>query len=337
MRQPSSSASLERWEQAGESLPRGSADAPSYLTLLTRQRLLTSEEEIELSTRARKGDIRAKDRLVEANMRLVINIAKAYRSTRVPFEDLIQEGTIGLVMAAERFDLSRGFCFSTFATLWIRKAISFALDNKAKAIRIPAHVAEALRKLERVRALLAREQGEEPTVEQIATRLGVSTREVHALLQVGQEPISLDMLVGEEENTTLASLLHDPSAVDPQDVVLNEERQKEINQLLSILSPGELAIMCKGLGFEKGGAQVLQESGEKRHVSRERARQIEIQALRKLKTAAKRREIYCESRIAAGQDFVPVRNEDRSQTVRHWPPIRLPSDMTKMFMQGAVL
>lgn len=292
MRQPSSSASLERWEQAGESLPRGNADAPSYLTHLTCQRLLTSEEEIELSTRARKGDTRAKDRLVEANMRLVINIAKTYRNARVPFEDLIQEGAIGLIMAAERFDPSRGYRFSTFATLWIRKAISDAIDDKAKAIRIPAHVAEALRKLERVRALLTREQGEEPTLEQIAARLGVPTKEVHTLLLAGQEPISLDMLVGEEENTTLASLLHDPSALDPQDVVLSQERQKELNQLLSILSPNECAIMCKGLGFEEGAAPVSPASGEKRRISRERARQIEIQALRKLKTAARRREIY---------------------------------------------
>jgi RNA polymerase primary sigma factor len=286
MKPTSNSASLETWRQERDSLPRGSADTQSYLNHLTRQRLLTFEEEVALSARVQNGDARAKDRLVEANMRLVINIAKNYHNPLVPFEDLIQEGAIGLMMAAERFDPSKGFRFSTFATLWIRKAISGALDNKAKAIRLPAHVAEALRKLERVSALLAREQGEEPTLEQIATRLGVAAEQVEALLQVGQEPVSLDMLVGQEENTTLASLLHDHSAVNPQEAVLRQERQKELNQLLSVLSPGELAIICKGLGFEKGAAQGLQKSGEKRHVSRERARRIEIQALRKLKTAA---------------------------------------------------
>src|SRR5262249_38986990 len=160
-----------------------------------------------------------------------------------------------------------------------------------KAIRIPANVSEALRKLERVRALLLREQGEEPALEQIADRLGVAASQVYALMQVGQDPISLDMLVGEEESTTLASLLTDHSAVNPQDSVLSQERRKEIHQLLSILSPGERAIMCKGLGFEAGSAQGLQESGEKRRLSRERVRQIEIQALRKLKNAARRSEM----------------------------------------------
>lgn len=292
MKPQNDSAMLEKWEQDGESLPRGSADTPSYLTHLTRERLLTFKEECELSARIQKGDARAKDRLVEANMRLVINIAKNYHTPLVPFEDRIQEGAIGLIMAAERFDPSKGYRFSTFATLWIKKAISSAIDNKARAIRIPSHVAEAQRKLEKVRALLAREQGEEPTAEQIATRLGVAVSQVHALLQVGQEPISLDMLVGEEENTTLASLLQDRSAVNPQDMVLSQERQKELNQLLSLLSPHEFEIMCKGLGFQEGAAHGLQKSGEKRHISRERARQIEIQALRKLKAAARRQEIY---------------------------------------------
>lgn len=291
MGQPSISASREQWEQRGESLPRGSSDAMSYLTHLTRQRLLTADEEIQLAARIQEGDARAKDRLVEANMRLVINIARSYRHPLVPIEDLIQEGAIGLMTAAERFDPSKGFRFSTFATLWIKKAISGAIDNKAKAIRLPAHVADAVRKLERVRTLLTRQQGEEPTLEQMAAWLGISAEKIQALLQVGQDPISLDMLVGEEESTSLASLLADRSAVNPQEVVLTRERQKELQQLLSILSPDELAIMYKGLGFEKGSAQGLPERGVKRHLSRERVRQIEMQALRKLKTAARHREI----------------------------------------------
>jgi RNA polymerase primary sigma factor len=292
MRQPESNAEQQPWEQERERLPRGGAEVLSYLNQLTRHRLLTCDEETQLSARVQKGDARAKDRLVEANMRLVINIARRYHHPLIPLEDLIQEGAIGLMIAAERFDPRKGFRFSTFATLWIKKAISGAIDNKAKAIRLPGHVAGALRKLDKARLLLAIEQGEEPSLEQIAARLEVSTTQLQALMQIGQEPISLDMLVGEEGGATLASLLDDRSAVNPQDVVLSRERHDELNQLLAILSPDELAIMCKGLGFHSVADHRSQLDGEKRRLSRERVRQIEIQALRKLKTAARRRELY---------------------------------------------
>src|ERR1051325_1687915 len=162
-------ALLEKWEESEESaLPRGGAEAYSYLNQLTRQRLLSAEEEIELAARIQRGDRRAKDRLVEANMRLVINIAKNYHNPQIPFEDLVQEGAIGLMTAAERYDSSKGFRFSTYATHWIKQSICRAIDNKSKAIRIPAHVSEALRKLERLRSDLARQLGEEPTAEQLA-------------------------------------------------------------------------------------------------------------------------------------------------------------------------
>jgi RNA polymerase primary sigma factor len=287
------SALLEKWEEADEALlPRGGAEALSYLNRLTRQRLLTYEEEIDLSSRAQRGDTRARDRLIEANMRLVINIAKNYHNPLVPFEDLVQEGAIGLMTATERFDAGKGYRFSTYATHWIRQAISRAIDNKAKAIRIPAHVSETLRKVEKMRALLFREQGEEPSAEQLAQRLGISPLKVNALLQAGLEPVSLDMLVGDEENTTLASLLNDRSAANPQDAVLGAEMQKALDDLLSILTPREREIMRKRLGFEDDSAQVLQEIGETLHISRERVRQIEMQALRKLKFAAKRRNLF---------------------------------------------
>ncbi len=144
---------------------KGSLEVLSYINQLTRQRLLTFSEEVELAARVQRGDGRARDRLVEANMRLVINIAKNYHNPLVPFEDLVQEGAIGLMTAAERFDPAKGYRFSTYATHWIRQAISRAIDNKAKAIRIPAHVSESLRKLERMRSLLTRENGEEPSPE----------------------------------------------------------------------------------------------------------------------------------------------------------------------------
>jgi RNA polymerase primary sigma factor len=290
---PTKTALQEKWEVADESdLPRQGAEALSYISRLTRQRLLSFEEEVELSARIRRGDRRAKDRLVEANMRLVINIAKNYHNPLVPFEDLVQEGAIGLMTAAERYDPGKGYRFSTYATHWIKQAISRAIDNKSKAIRIPAHVSETLRKLERIRALLFREQGEEPSTEQIAHHLGLSARKVNSLLQANQEPVSLDMLVGDEENTTLVQLLNDRSAADPQDAVLGAEMEKELDHLLSILTPREREIMKKRLGFEEDATQVLQEIGEKLHISRERVRQIEAQALKKLKFAAKRRDLY---------------------------------------------
>ncbi len=284
------SAHQEPSEAPGEA-PSIIPDAISFMTRLTRQRLLTFEEEVALSVRVKNGDARAKDRLVESNMRLVINIAKNYRTALVPFEDLVQEGAIGLMTAAERYDPSKGYRFSTYATHWIRQAISRAIDNKAKAIRIPAHVSESLRKLERTRALLTREHGEEPTAETLALHLGLTLRKVNALLQAGLEPVSLDMLVGDEENTTLASLINDRTAANPQDAVLSQEMQAELFKLLSILTPREQEIMRRRLGFEEESSQVLQEIGENMHISRERVRQIEVQALKKLKHAAKRRNL----------------------------------------------
>ncbi len=285
-------AMLVKWEEAEEAAARGSAEAVSYMTRLTRQRLLTFEEEVALSARVRRGDARAKDRLVEANMRLVINIARNYHSALVAFEDLVQEGAIGLMTAAERYDPGKGYRFSTYATHWIRQSISRAIDNKAKAIRIPAHVSETLRKLERLKTSLCREQGVEPTAEELALKLGLSLRKVNALLQANQEPVSLDMLVGDEENTPLSALINDRSAADPQDAALAAEMQQELAKLLTILSPREREIMRRRMGFEEDSTQVLQDIGETMQISRERVRQIELQAIKKLKYAARRQNLY---------------------------------------------
>ncbi len=267
------------------------AEAHSYLPHLTRQRLLSLEEEQDLSRRMQCGDQRAKDRLIEANMRLVINIAKNYHSAFIPFEDLVQEGAIGLMTATERFDPSRGFRFSTYATHWIRQAISRAIDNKSKAIRIPSHISEAIRKLEKLRELLFRERGVEPSSEELAQHLGISPRKVAALLQAGQDPVSLDMLVGNEENTPLSALINDASAENPQQAVLSSERREALRELLTILTPREQEVMRMRLGFEEDSTEVLAEIGERLHLSRERIRQIEVLALRKLKYAAKRRNL----------------------------------------------
>ena len=278
-------------EPEEESVPHTSAESHSYLPRLTRQRLLSVEEEQDLSARMHCGDRRAKDRLIEANMRLVINIAKNYHSALIPFEDLVQEGAIGLVTATERFDPARGFRFSTYATYWIRQSISRAIDNKSKAIRIPAHISEAIRKLEKMRDLFLRERGVEPSLEELAQHTGVAMHRISALLQAGQDPLSLDMLVGNEENTPLSALINDPSAENPQQAVLTEERRACLRELLSILTPREREVMRLRLGFEEDSSEVLQEIGTRMHLSRERVRQIEIQALRKLKHAAKRRDL----------------------------------------------
>jgi len=270
----------------------GTAESRSYLHHLTRRRLLSFEEEVELSALIQKGNTQARDQLVEANMRLVINIARSYRTSLITIEDLIQEGAIGLMTAAERFDSSKGYRFSTYATHWIRQSISRAIDNKSKAIRIPAHVSESLRKIEKIRNVYTRELGEEPTPEQLAEELGISLRKVNMLLQANQEPVSLDMLVGEEESTSLASLLNDTSAENPQDAVITAEMQEVLNNLLQILTPREREVMCQRMGFEGDAAHVLQEIGEKLQISRERVRQIELQALRKLKYAARRRDLF---------------------------------------------
>lgn len=289
-----SGAQDNRWDDAEETASeRGSGESTSYLNRLTRQRLLSCEEEVALAERIRSGSPReakrAKDRLVEANMRLVINIAKSYQNSLLPMEDLIQEGAIGLMTAAERFDPDRGFRFSTYATHWIKQAISRALDNKAKSIRVPAHVSETLRKLEKIRAHLMRELGEEPTVEQIAQYTGLSVRKLNAFLQAGLEPMSLDRLVGDEENTSLLSLLNDHTAIDPEEALMRTEKRQELTKLFSILTPREREIMERRLGYEEDSSQVLQEIGQTMHISRERVRQIEVQALKKLKFAAKRR------------------------------------------------
>jgi len=298
---PLVSASVEEWNVeppvSSGATPSSPAtehradDLQSYINRLTRCNLLTPDEEIRLARRIATGDGQAKARLVESNMRLVVSIAKAYRSSGIPFEDLIQEGAIGLMTAAERFDPTRGYRFSTYATQWIRQAIGRAVDNKAKSIRLPAHVSESLRKLEKARTEMRREMGEEPTPDQLAARTGISTRKVAILLNTTQEPISLDMPVGDEENTSLGSLLYDKTSPDPQEELIDTERREEIASILAILDDREQLIMRKRFGFDGEDAYVLQQIGEELNISRERVRQIEAQALRKLRSAARKRRL----------------------------------------------
>lgn len=266
---------------------------PSYLNRLTQAPLLTPDEEVALTRAAKAGDEEARKRLVEANMRLVINIAKTYRNKLIPLEDLIQDGAIGLMQAAERFDPDRGFRFSTYATHWIRQAIGRAIDNKSKAIRLPAHVSQSLRKVQKERERIQRETGEDPTHEQLAAALGLSPKKLHTLLQSNQDTVSLDQSVnGESGGVTLGGLLRDSGATgDPESLVLDAEVVYELQRILSELNEREQSVMRLRFKFDGSDPHLQDEVAKEMKLSRERVRQIEIQAIKKLRALAQRRRL----------------------------------------------
>lgn len=265
---------------------------PSYLARLTQAPLLTQEEEKELARRVRRGDETAKKRLIEANMRLVINIAKHYKNRNIPLEDLIQEGAIGLMNAVERFDPERGYRFSTYATHWVRQTIGRALDHKAKAIRVPAHISDIVRRLERERYRLSLTLRRDPNATELAEAMGISVKKLMTALQAAQDPISLDLLVGEDDTTNLGSLLADPKIVDPELSALNNETIRNLNQILAALSERERNVMCKRLGLGPSrNSEMLQDIGNDLNLSRERIRQVEVSAIRKLRYLAQKRKL----------------------------------------------
>lgn len=265
---------------------------PSYLSRLTQVPLLTHAEEIELTSLAQQGDQNAKKRVVEANMRLVINIARAYRSRTVSLEDLIQEGAIGLMHAVDRYDASKGFRFSTYATHWVRQSIGRALDNKAKAIRLPAHITHTLRRMEKERGRLIHTLGREPSFKELADSVDVTEARLKSMIQSSQELVSLDMKVGERDSTTLGSLIRDDSAGDPESRVLDAEVSDELRNVLNELSDRERVVMTARLKIEVGSENAMRdELAEELQISRERIRQIEIQAIKKLRVIAHRRQL----------------------------------------------
>ena len=256
---------------------------PSYLGRLTQAPLLTAQQEEELTRLVQKGDVAARQRLIESNMRLVINIARSYRCKAVPLEDLIQEGAIGLMQAAERFDPARGFRFSTYATHWIRQAIGRAIDNKSKAIR----------KIERERLKLAGELGCEPTADQVAAAMGIHPRKLLSLLQSSQDMLSLDMNVGDSGNITLGGLIRDDRISSPEVKVMDEAAKEELKRALSELNEKEQRVMRMRLNLDdgRGSAQLQDDVAREMRLSRERVRQIEIQAIKKLRLIAVQRKL----------------------------------------------
>jgi RNA polymerase primary sigma factor len=259
---------------------------PSHWLTYTDARLLTPGEEVDLAREVQKGNLDARQRMIEANLRLVISIAKRYRSRGLSFEDLVQEGIIGLMAAIARFDPEKGYRFSTYATHWIRQAIGRAIDNQGRLIRLPSHVSDALRKIERSRSLLARRLGRQPTAAELAQETDVPLKKIQALMQSSQEPLSLDALLGETEETSLGDLLWDAGAPDPELVTLSSRSRDSLESILDVLRPRERRVIKKRFGFADGRVYSLQEVGEQMQMSREGVRQIEVRALRKLKQAA---------------------------------------------------
>lgn len=261
----------------------------TYLNRLTQAALLSAEEEKELTVAAQNGSADAKERLIESNIRLVINIAKSYYSRSIPLEDLIQEGIIGLITAISRFDPNKGFRFSTYATHWIKQSIGRAVDCKAKTIRLPSHISQALRRVEKARTDLTQANGEEPTPEQIARELGMTVKKLNSLVQASQDLISLDIRVGDGESSTLGSLLPDSAARNPEAIILESEIIEELHEFLNLLSDRERRVVTYRLRNDDGTTSFRDDLSQELKITRERVRQIEIQAIKKLRTLASRR------------------------------------------------
>jgi RNA polymerase primary sigma factor len=258
---------------------------PSSWQSCSDNRLLTAHEEVDLARRVQHGDPDAKQRMIEANLRLVISIAKRYRCRSMSFEDLVQEGIIGLMAAVTRFDPEKGYRFSTYATHWIRQAIGRAIDNQGRMIRLPSHVSDAVRKLERARLLLSRRLGRQPTTDELAAEAKLPAKKIAALMQSAQEPLSLDALLGEGEETPLGDLLLDLAAPDPEHSTIRARNREALEDILAVLRPRERRVIEKRFGFADGRVYSLQEVGDQLQMSREGVRQIEVRALRKLKQA----------------------------------------------------
>ncbi|MBL8068588.1 MAG: RNA polymerase sigma factor RpoD/SigA [Armatimonadetes bacterium] len=261
----------------------------SYLSRLTQAPLLSAEEERVLTVAAQNGSAAARERLVESNIRLVINIAKGYHSRQIPLEDLIQEGAIGLITAIERFDPGKGFRFSTYATHWIKQSIGRAVDSKSKTIRLPAHISQTLRRIEKTRTDIMAKTGCDPTHEQIAREMGISLRKLASLMQASQELISLEIRVGDGESSTLGSLLPDTANRDPEEAIIDSEVIEELNEFLNLLTDRERRIVQYRLRNDDGTSRFRDELSVELRITRERVRQIEIQAIKKLRQIASRR------------------------------------------------
>ena len=254
-----------------------------YLKEIGRVPLLSSDEEIELAKKICDGDAEAKKQLIQANLRLVVSIAKRYVGRGMHFLDLIQEGNVGLIKAVEKFDYEKGFKFSTYATWWIRQAITRAIADQARVIRIPVHMVETINRLKKVQTQLLHENGREPTEEQIAEAMDSSVEKVREIMRVAQETVSMETPIGPEEDSRLMDFIRDEDALAPDDAALKTITNEDIDSVLKTLTPREEAVIRLRFGLEDGRCHTLEQVGEQFDVTRERIRQIEAKALRKLR------------------------------------------------------
>lgn len=254
-----------------------------YLKEIGRVDLLTAEEEIELAKRIEQGDEEAKRRLAEANLRLVVSIAKRYVGRGMLFLDLIQEGNMGLIKAVEKFDYDKGFKFSTYATWWIRQAITRAIADQARTIRIPVHMVETINKLIRVQRQLLQDLGREPTPEEIAEDMDLTPEKVREILKIAQEPVSLETPIGEEDDSHLGDFIEDQDATSPSEHAAYELLKEQLEDVLDTLTDREENVLRLRFGLDDGRTRTLEEVGKVFGVTRERIRQIEAKALRKLR------------------------------------------------------
>ncbi len=302
--QPAQSSEDTPLDTINLSVPDGvSSDDPVrlYLKEIGKYPLLTTEEEIALAKQIAEGtpdeQAAAKKKLSEANLRLVVSIAKRYVGRGMQFLDLIQEGNLGLIKAAEKFDYTKGYKFSTYATWWVRQAITRAIADQARTIRIPVHMVETINKLIRVNRQLAQELGRDPTPAEIAKEMGISESKVREIIKIAQEPVSLETPIGEEEDSHLGDFIEDENAPAPAEVASNAMMREQLQEVLHTLTPREEKVIRLRFGLEDGQAHTLEEVGKEFNVTRERIRQIEAKALRKIRhpgRSKKLRDYYTE-------------------------------------------
>ena len=302
--QPAQSSEDTPIDTINLSIPDGvSSDDPVrlYLKEIGKYPLLTTEEEIALAKQIAEGtpeeQAAAKKKLSEANLRLVVSIAKRYVGRGMQFLDLIQEGNLGLIKAAEKFDYTKGYKFSTYATWWVRQAITRAIADQARTIRIPVHMVEPINKLIRVNRQLAQELGRDPTPAEIAKEMGISESKVREIIKIAQEPVSLETPIGEEEDSHLGDFIEDENAPAPAEVASNAMMREQLQEVLHTLTPREEKVIRLRFGLEDGQAHTLEEVGKEFNVTRERIRQIEAKALRKIRhpgRSKKLRDYYTE-------------------------------------------
>lgn len=262
-----------------------------YLKEIGKVPLLTADEEIELAKRIEAGDEGAKKKLAEANLRLVVSIAKRYVGRGMQFLDLIQEGNLGLIKAVEKFDYRKGYKFSTYATWWIRQAITRAIADQARTIRIPVHMVETINKLSRVQRQLLQENGREATPEEIAKEMNISVAKVRDIMKIAQEPVSLETPIGEEEDSHLGDFIPDTEMMVPPDAAAYSLLKEQLNEVLGTLTDREQQVLRLRFGLDDGRARTLEEVGSQFGVTRERIRQIEAKALRKLRQPSRSKKL----------------------------------------------